>query len=334
MRQALSNQSFADLDRGFACWHQTCFDSSSHPVIRGRVKNDDLVDGCRWGSIAADINFALARVRLRKCGPNQGHLREEQEWKGAAIGALAFLLVTPIAVADTPETGIVAGKVTDASDTTLPGVTVSIEGDRGKTTVFTEDDGSYRFVLLPPGSYLVRAELSGFGASQGTAELSAGDKIQLDLKLALETAETITVTSEAPVIDRFEVTSGGTIATEVAEKVTSANANYYSVVAIMPGVSQDGDLTDDQPTVNGSRFTESSVFIDGVDTTYPRRGGSRMYLPDVATTEVSLQSGGSQRRVRPCRRLDHQRHHQVGHQRLPWRSKRLAPGRGLGLGLQ
>ncbi len=136
--------------------------------------------------------------------------------KGAAVGALAFLLVTPIAVADTPVTGIVAGKVTDASDTTLPGVTVSIEGDRGKTTVFTEDDGTFRFVLLPPGSYLVRAELSGFGASQGTAQLSAGGRVQLDLKLALETAETITVTSEAPVIDRFEVTAGGTVSHEVS----------------------------------------------------------------------------------------------------------------------
>ncbi len=75
--------------------------------------------------------------------------------------------------------------------------------------------------------------------------------------------------------------------------VTSSNATYWSVVAVMPGVSQDGDLTDDQAVVNGSRFTESSVFIDGVDTTYARRGGSRMWLPDVSTTEVSMQSAGS-----------------------------------------
>src|SRR6185503_14553278 len=35
------------------------------------------------------------------------------------------------------------------------------------------------------------------------------------------------------------------------------------------------------------------VYIDGVDTTFSRLGGSRVILPTTATTEVSMEAGGA-----------------------------------------
>ena len=98
------------------------------------------------------------------------------------------------------------------------------------------------------------------------------------------------VVAEAPVINRFESTSAGTITSDVASNVTSLNSNYYSALALLPGVTSDGDLADEYPGTNGSRWMEAAVFVDGVDTTYTRRGGSRLYLPQIAVSSTSLQS--------------------------------------------
>src|SRR4029453_8373218 len=65
------------------------------------------------------------------------------------------------------QTGSIVGAVTDASGAILPGVTVSLSGDRligGVQTFVTDASGTYRFDRLPPGDYQVKFELQGFKA--------------------------------------------------------------------------------------------------------------------------------------------------------------------------
>ena len=63
----------------------------------------------------------------------------------------------------------------------------------------------------------------------------------------------------------------------------------------MPGVTNEDentDLSSTRPNINGATWADSTVYIDGVDTTFSRYGGTRVFLPSSATTEVSLESGG------------------------------------------
>ena len=55
----------------------------------------------------------------------------------------------------------------DASGAVLPGVTVSVAGPNiaGAQTTITSENGSYRIGNLPPGTYTVTYELSGFRTS-------------------------------------------------------------------------------------------------------------------------------------------------------------------------
>ena len=69
-----------------------------------------------------------------------------------------LLVLTGVAFADGPETGNITGTVTEASGTALPGVVVTLTGDRGSQTAVTGPDGTYRFGLVPPGSYTLQAE--------------------------------------------------------------------------------------------------------------------------------------------------------------------------------
>jgi hypothetical protein len=61
--------------------------------------------------------------------------------------------------------GTIEGTVKDESNAILPGVTITVTSPQllAKEVVQVSDSGgNYKFVDLPPGSYRVKAELSGF----------------------------------------------------------------------------------------------------------------------------------------------------------------------------
>ena len=61
-------------------------------------------------------------------------------------------------------TGDVSGLVKDDSGAVLPGVSVTVKGEKivGQSTV-TNNQGLYRFSALPPGNYELTFSMAGFG---------------------------------------------------------------------------------------------------------------------------------------------------------------------------
>src|SRR5262245_23772379 len=61
-------------------------------------------------------------------------------------------------------TATLVGTVKDDTGAVLPGVTVTLTGEKvvGAQTATTNEQGFYRFVALPPGSYDVSFSLGGF----------------------------------------------------------------------------------------------------------------------------------------------------------------------------
>ncbi|REJ86225.1 MAG: carboxypeptidase regulatory-like domain-containing protein [Acidobacteria bacterium] len=210
--------------------------------------------------------------------------------------SLLILLVALPAWGDGQETATINGIVSDASGAALPGVLVTLSGGQGDKTIVTETDGSYRFGLVRPGDYTVRAELEGFAAAEATVVANAGGKYDIDLRMSLTTSEQITVTSDAPMVDKYNVTAGATIQAETAGEVSATVRSFYGALQVLPGVTNDvesADLSNSRPTVNGAFWQESNVYVDGVDTTYSMRGGgTRVFLPTSALSEVNLEAGG------------------------------------------
>ena len=206
-------------------------------------------------------------------------------------------LIAVSAHADAPQTGTVEGVVTDPSGTPLPGVTVILQSERGAKTVATGAEGEYRFGLLVPGGYTVQAAMEGMQSQPAAAPLEAGTRLVRNLQLAAITEETITVISEAPLVDKYEVGAASTLEAEVAEHLSFSKRNYQSAVMLLPGVTSDARsqaLGDHTPTVNGGLWSETAGFVDGVDTSFNRRGGSsRLFLPTTALASVRLESAGA-----------------------------------------
>jgi len=197
--------------------------------------------------------------------------------------------------ADGPQTGTIDGTVTDAQGTGLPGVSVTLTGPQNTRNAVTDAGGGYRFALLQAGAYKVNAALEGLGAAEQAVNLDAGQRRGVDLSLQAAASETITVTSEAALISKYDAGATASISEEINENVTFATRNYNSSVRQLPGMvnpNQDGDF---QPSINGGIRTELGVFVDGVDVSMPRRGGEmRFQLPNTSVTETRVETAGFQ----------------------------------------
>ena len=75
-----------------------------------------------------------------------------------------FIVWAQSLMAQTAATGALTGTVTDETSAVVPNATVTVtSADTGQArTVTTDAAGTYKVSLLPPGSYRVKFEASGF----------------------------------------------------------------------------------------------------------------------------------------------------------------------------
>src|SRR5687768_8340535 len=145
---------------------------------------------------------------------------------------LALLLVplaTSAAWAQT-FTGGLRGAVRDANGV-IPGVTVQLvnEATGQAREAVSNEQGEFSFSAVPPGTYTVRASLTGFKAYENRqVRIGAQQFLTLDIGLevgALE--ETITVTGQAPLIDTSNASGGSVIDSRQLESLPSAGRSAF-----------------------------------------------------------------------------------------------------------
>jgi Ca-activated chloride channel homolog len=102
------------------------------------------------------------------------------------------------------EAGVIAGVVVDTTNSVLPGATVELRsGERVERTAVSDTAGAFRFEKVPPGTYDIRASLTGFTTAT-TRIIVAANKPVAPLRLTLPVgsmAETVSVRSASPLID-------------------------------------------------------------------------------------------------------------------------------------
>jgi hypothetical protein len=97
--------------------------------------------------------------------------------------------------------GQIIGRVVDSSGAALAGVTVVVENSGGKQSAVTDGRGFYVFSNVPSGPLRITTQLQGFKATQRTVIFDQRPR-QVDFTMQVGSlSETVTVTSEAPVIN-------------------------------------------------------------------------------------------------------------------------------------
>src|SRR3954470_21097825 len=187
------------------------------------------------------------------------------------------------------QTGSIAGVVTDTSNAVMPGVTVSVSGDKligGVQTQTTDAAGAYRFDRLPPGGYHVKFELQGFRSiDRSDIAISASFVATVNAKLEVgSVTETITVTGESPTVDTRSNLQQTVMNQEILEGVPSGR-DPWSIAKIIPGVQVStydvgGTQSIQQSSLSshGSSTNDVSYNIDGATVNWPGGGGGATML--------------------------------------------------------
>ncbi|CAN5328765.1 carboxypeptidase regulatory-like domain-containing protein [soil metagenome] len=216
---------------------------------------------------------------------------------------LAFLVIfvasNSLLVLAQSSNGSISGTITDESQAVLPNAAVTVTNtETGLTRTFqTTDDGRFKFVNLPIGSYQVTVESPNFAKFvQSGIKLLVNQDAVVDVTLKTGgVQETVTVTENASLLN----TTTAEVSTRFDEKRLSElpiapNRNVFNVLLSVPGVSQlssgqTGFANGVSFSSNGGRLRSNNFMLDGQDINDPSVSGGQIPLnnPD-AIGEVRI----------------------------------------------
>jgi outer membrane receptor protein involved in Fe transport len=210
--------------------------------------------------------------------------------KTLSLMAMTFLLLALAPAASAQEgTAALRGTVLDPNGAAVPGAQVSIanqETGLNRRTSTTGEDGEYAFTSLTPGLYRITVEAANFKrvVKEGV-KLNVGEEQEFKVNLEIGgAAETVTVTSDNPIVQTTSKEIGGHIGQEELTELPSINRNFIGFVGLLPGVV---------PNISTESFGSDSVSVNGQD---PRFNN---YLLDGSNNndDVIGQRAGSQART-------------------------------------
>ncbi len=221
----------------------------------------------------------------------------------ALLAVLGVLVGAGPATAQAP-TGDIVGRVVDTSGAVLPGVVVTLSGGSliQPLTATTGDTGTYLFPGLQPGSYTVKIELTGFRTVVvENVRVNVGSNTTTNATLEVSALEeTVTVSSEAPLVDTRRVGTKSNYTQEQLQNVPSAR-DPWVMLERTPGIAMDranvgGSQSGQQSGYisRGATTTNNKWLLDGVDITdQAATGASSVYYDFDMLEEMQISTGGN-----------------------------------------
>jgi hypothetical protein len=198
------------------------------------------------------------------------------------------------------------GTVLDAQKAVLPGATVTATNEDTGLVRESVADATGRFVMpsLLPGTYTVKADLSGFQPMVRTGMVvRVGEELTITLTLPIAgVAETLTVTAEAPLVESTSNRIGTNITSNEIDSLPSANRSQFSLMQTIPGLVptlQIGSFEGGQFSANGQATNNNLFLVDGQYDNDSRRGGSqgtqaRVSLDSMSEYQVQTHQYGAE----------------------------------------
>jgi hypothetical protein len=227
----------------------------------------------------------------------------------AATVLCAAMLVCLSPAAWAQATGAIAGVITDDTGAVMPGVTVEVLNTlTGQTrSVVSGADGFYSVPQVQPGTYSVKATLTGFKpVVRPSIAVSVGDTSRVDVKLPVGgVQESVTVLGESPLVETSHATLGITIDHQKIMELPLNGRNFTQLGMIVPGVlappgglgGQAGDATPGGfgavtagYNINGMRNQSNSFLLDGTTNNDTFNTGFVLRPPPDAIQEFKIQT--------------------------------------------
>ena len=208
---------------------------------------------------------------------------------------VALLAISSVALAGT--TGKLTGKVTNDKKEPLPGVNVTIEGQR--LGAITDDQGNYVIIGVPAGEVTVHANIMGSAPFTGekvtiTADFTTEFNIVMRTE-AVQMAE-VKVEAERPLLQKDATSTARFLSADQIARMPTRG--YKDAAAQQTGVVNFGRQIDTETTngntliIRGGRSNETAFYVDGFSQQDPLTGNATTSINNNAIQEVVLLNGG------------------------------------------
>jgi hypothetical protein len=198
--------------------------------------------------------------------------------------------------------GNINGTVVDPSGAAVPNATViATEVGKGlKRSATSDNKGEYHFAGLPPATYDVSAQSSGFKtAVHKNVVVNVGESVLLDIRLSItEVSQEVEVTTAAPVVELEKANQADTIDQQAISSLPINRRDYLTFTLLTPGVSDSTRMADNTDfrvkqtpqsglALYGSNGRGNSVTVDGGEYN-DDAGGVRFTLGQDAVQEFQV----------------------------------------------
>ena len=221
--------------------------------------------------------------------------------------ALAVLCLSAASLAQTSTTGLLKGVVTDPSGRLVSNAAVRVtnQGTHEERNVKTGGDGAYVVPLLPPGSYEIDVDATGFSrATLSGVAITVTETTVFNVPLKVGSASTTVEVNGAPLIVETSTNAlGDVVNTAQVESLPLVNRNFTQIMTLSAGVIASVTRADELgagsggqiPTtegagenVNGARASDINFRMDGVDVNDYDASGFGVPIPNPDTIQEFL----------------------------------------------
>ena len=205
---------------------------------------------------------------------------------GRLVSAVVSRFVTAVvllglglstALAQTTNSSVMEGRVTDDTSAVLPGVTVTISSpalQAPELVAISDAEGRYRFTALPAGTYIATFQLPGFRTLQREGiRLTVGFVATIDVSMSLgQVEQSVTVSGQSPVVDIRTTTRATSVTKELLDALPTG-LSTQETMKLIPGIQVLG-----VPDVGGSNVTAGTA---GFRSYGARRGGNAAMIDGI-----------------------------------------------------
>lgn len=175
-------------------------------------------------------------------------------------------------------TGAISGTVADTGGGSVAGADVQIIDTRTDTLarkLTTASDGSFVTTLLPPGTYYVVVNKSGFSEAKAIGiEVHITETTRVTITLKPGTvSEKVEISAQVTSVETTNATTGQSLGTETVRELPLATQNYQQLLTLSTGAQSDLNASAQlgrgnvRVIVNGQREDNNNYLIEGISAT-------------------------------------------------------------------
>src|SRR6267378_4829671 len=175
-------------------------------------------------------------------------------------------------------TGAIAGSVLDTTGAPISGADVQIINASTQSIVrklSTNGDGDFVATLLPPGTYIVVVNKSGFGEAKAQGievRVTETTRVTIPLKPG-SVSERVEISAQVTSVETTNATTGESIGTATIRELPLATQNYQQLLSLSAGTQSELNASAQlgrgnvRIIVNGQREDNNNYLIEGISAT-------------------------------------------------------------------